>query len=588
MRFRNKIIVVYTLFSLLIMILFMGSYYYITRENVIEQECENVEILSEQMSRQYEEMLNFMETAYRYIVKDTDVLEAIRQLSKLPEEMDYTSFYFANATELVQEALYSDYIDSNFYQVVFFNQRGVTLSSSWEAEKSNPNVNNNSFEWLAEVDRVPYGEFYIRGIHLDDWGKVQGNVFSIVKRIQGDNRGYVEVQKSVDDLNNLFEFAENDTKVVLLDSQLKILYSSSDSQGDGGYHSFVSKENMDGSVYINEITGEREFVAGRISVGGTILLVIKSSENMKSQLNYTFMMILVFAAVFIGIALIYICVSAKQLTRPVEELKQLMVLTELNPTEGKVGLKTGGNEFEIMGESYQSMLNHLNKAMEREKRISLSQLQAQFDALQAQVNPHFIYNVLNVISGRGLVDGDEVICDICDDLAKILRYSTDTRERYATIQQECAYLESYFKLLKNRYGHKLEYSIEIAPEIENRIVPKLVLQQFAENSILHGFEQQMQVMRIEICGWQDETGWYIRIRDNGDGFSERVLSDMQDRMEKTRKQINDDIQNVELKIGGMGITNTYARLCLLYAANLKFQIENYEQGAEILFGEIEG
>lgn len=74
------------------------------------------------------------------------------------------------------------------------------------------------------------------------------------------------------------------------------------------------------------------------------------------------------------------------------------------------------------------MRERLYKAIRREKQLSDLQMQTQFDMLQAQVNPHFIYNVLNVISSRGSMNDDEVICDICDDLAGMLRYSTDTNK----------------------------------------------------------------------------------------------------------------------------------------------------------------
>ncbi len=108
------------------------------------------------------------------------------------------------------------------------------------------------------------------------------------------------------------------------------------------------------------------------------------------------------------------------------------------------------------------------------------QLQAQLDMLQAQVNPHFIYNTLNVISSRGILDDDEVICDICDDLAGMLRYSTDTEKKTATIRMELEYLRKYFSLMKYRYEYKLEYAIEMDPEIDEQWIPKLTVQQFVE------------------------------------------------------------------------------------------------------------
>ena len=148
------------------------------------------------------------------------------------------------------------------------------------------------------------------------------------------------------------------------------------------------------------------------------------------------------------------------------------------------------------------MRSRLSRAISRERQLQLLQLQAQFDMLQAQVNPHFIYNALNVISSRGILDDDEVICDMCDDLAGLLRYSTDTKEKYAAIREEITYLERYFSLLKYRYEHKLEYRIELDASIEEQRVPKLVIQQLAENSVNHGYANSSKVMEISVRGYR--------------------------------------------------------------------------------------
>ena len=140
------------------------------------------------------------------------------------------------------------------------------------------------------------------------------------------------------------------------------------------------------------------------------------------------------------------------------------------------------NEFKELSQIYKEMKEQLNQSIIREARLSTLQLQAQLDVLQAQVNPHFLYNVLNIISNRGVQDNDEVICDICDDLAGMLRYTTNTNERYADISSEKSYLQKYFSLLKYRYEHKLSYQIEIDDRISQQMLPKMILQQFVENS----------------------------------------------------------------------------------------------------------
>lgn len=118
----------------------------------------------------------------------------------------------------------------------------------------------------------------------------------------------------------------------------------------------------------------------------------------------------------------------------------LETLDQMEPLE----FRNENDEFQRIGQVYEEMRSRLSKSIGRERQLLTLQLQAQFDMLQAQVNPHFIYNALNVISSRGILDDDEVICEMCDELAGLLRYSTDTKEKYASIKTELTYLELYF------------------------------------------------------------------------------------------------------------------------------------------------
>lgn len=286
-------------------------------------------------------------------------------------------------------------------------------------------------------------------------------------------------------------------------------------------------------------------------------------------------------------SLLYVTVSTRHLTKPMIRLQEAFQNTSLETLTQSMDLdlKDGNDEFRKMGQVYEDMRSRLHTAIQREKQLSTLQLQTQFDVLQAQVNPHFIYNVLNVISGRGSLNDDEVICDICDELAGMLRYSTDTKEKYATLKAEITYLELYFSLLKYRYKHKLEYTLELDKTVENQILPKLVIQQLVENSINHGFQNISGIMRISVSSYKDESRWYIRVSDNGEGFSPGVKRDLDDKMNQLKEDLADNFQNVEMRIGGMGLLNTFARLYLLNGDDLVFRIQNKEEGgAEIIIG----
>ena len=232
--------------------------------------------------------------------------------------------------------------------------------------------------------------------------------------------------------------------------------------------------------------------------------------------------------------------------------------------------------FQELIDAYQAMMARLDKALRNEKQAAMLQLQAQFDTLQAQVNPHFIYNVLNTISSRAVLDNDETICEMCGCLGNMLRYSTNNKERYATVEKELEYLDNYFYLLKSRHENRLEADIDVDREIGRQIIPKMTLQQLAENCVKHGFKNTDSP--IHISGKVLKDRWIIRVQDGGPGISKEKLLELQSRLEEVRKDILERAIPAEMEIGGMGIVNTYTRCLLLYAEDLIFEMDNVPEG----------
>lgn len=275
---------------------------------------------------------------------------------------------------------------------------------------------------------------------------------------------------------------------------------------------------------------------------------------------------------------------ASKLSRPLTVLKDQMENTGIENMDAELVVPNTDDEVQAVGIAYQNLMHRLNESIVKERRMSLLQLQAQFDTLQAQVNPHFLYNVLNVISSRGIMDGDEEICEICGCLAAMLRYSTNTKERYATVEKELEYLERYIFLLKSRYEHRLEVEIDCEESVKQEQLPKIVLQQLVENSIQHGYNNSKNIMKIHVHGWRDENGWYFEVRDNGQGTTEEVREELNQKMKKIRKKIMSRGSSIEMEIGGMGLANTYARMFLLYNGRAVFRIRNLEEGLSVIIG----
>ena len=149
----------------------------------------------------------------------------------------------------------------------------------------------------------------------------------------------------------------------------------------------------------------------------------------------------------------------------------------------------------------------------------------------------------------------------------MFRYSTSTKERYATVEKEIEYLERYIFLLKSRYEHRLEVEVQCEDSIKQEILPKIVLQQLVENSVQHGYQNSKNIMKIQVKGWRDETGWYFEVRDNGQGATEEVREELNEKMRKIREKIMSRGSSIEM-----------------YNGKAVFRIRNMEEGLSVIIG----
>jgi len=189
------------------------------------------------------------------------------------------------------------------------------------------------------------------------------------------------------------------------------------------------------------------------------------------------------------------------------------------------------------------------------------------------------------LSNKGVENNDDEICEICEGIASMLRYSTSTLERSASIRDEIEHLSKYLSLMKKRFEHRLVFNIDIDNTIIGEKVPKIILQQVAENSIEHGFRNLRKVMEIRIRGYVDAGYWYIEITDNGEGFKPEISQRLQESIKKMERELTGDSLQTGYAIGGMGLINIYGRLKLFFKDNFVFELGNKPQGgAFVLIG----
>ncbi len=232
-----------------------------------------------------------------------------------------------------------------------------------------------------------------------------------------------------------------------------------------------------------------------------------------------------------GFVLLFLCTipivrrMAQIITRPLKQLSESMGIVETGDFQGAkvVFQETQSNdEAGRLAQDFQVMLDKINDLIHEnyEKQILLKD--TSYQMLQAQINPHFLYNTLNALNWMVRAGRNEEARKMIDELGQLLR-ATFTQEPYVTIAGELELVRSYVAIQQVRYQKRMEVSIVAEGELNSYLIPRLTLQPLVENAICYGVEESPSVCRIEIIAREEEEDIFLQVKDNGPGMDPQEL-----------------------------------------------------------------
>lgn len=256
-----------------------------------------------------------------------------------------------------------------------------------------------------------------------------------------------------------------------------------------------------------------------------------------------------------------------------------MKKVDLESTNVYIDVKTN-DEIGELAKSFNAMITRIDKLIKNEYLLLLNQKEAHLKALQAQINPHFLYNILQSISSIATINKIDEISIIAKSLGRMFRYSIKTEGVFVSVEEETNHLIDYLEIEKIRYPNKFEYKIIMSPECEGLKILKLTLQPIVENSIIHGFKKLRNTDKylIYIIFSKENDSLQIEISDNGIGIPKDILYEI-------NKYICSGESGYFTEASqGIGIKNVYSRLRLYYEENLSFKIDSIKDvGTSIIF-----
>ncbi|RXZ82055.1 sensor histidine kinase [Paenibacillaceae bacterium] len=230
--------------------------------------------------------------------------------------------------------------------------------------------------------------------------------------------------------------------------------------------------------------------------------------------------------------------------------------------------------------SYNRMSSKIEKLTDEVKKNESLKKEADMMALQAQINPHFLYNTLSSVHWMALMKGEDRIADMVGSLSDFLRFSLNSGQEFCTVNQEILHIDNYVNVQSIRYPDKFQYETDIAPELLERKMLKLLLQPLVENAMIHGILKREGIGNIRICVMEKEEGILFAVIDDGIGMSAATL-------EQLRSRITAKLESewTPGRPGGSyGLRNVHHRLLLHYGQDAGLQIESEEgSGTKITF-----
>ena len=207
----------------------------------------------------------------------------------------------------------------------------------------------------------------------------------------------------------------------------------------------------------------------------------------------------------------------------------------------------------------------LQQMLDSSELMKLNKRQAQYLALQNQINPHFLYNTLESIRSEALVGGLTALAEMTEALASFFRYTISKVENLVSVEEELQNCETYFKIQRYRFAERLQLTIQCdsgdREEIYNCRLPKLTMQPILENSIIHGTECKIGTGHLNIRLERTGKLLLIRISDDGVGMDEQTLARMNAQLQKSVRAVAS--QDAREK-GGIALRNVNNRIHLLF------------------------
>ena len=522
-QFRlNGLFVIVIIVPLLMMFVFLPKYIYEHNEGVNTRMTQG---LLGSMASNIDIYLSDLERVTLAPYLSDDILDALR-VKKMSgsNHFDPYEIYITNKAMTEEATMYFQLLRDDVTDVLLLPLDGSVYLVSEYNLGYDYKYNFTEQRWYIDAIEANGRAIYI-GLHEQDYlySNHKDNVFSVARAIKdpmsGAVLGIVVADTDVKLLEQIARSADfgADSITLILDGTGQTLYTSAYIESD------VVREVTCGEKIVMINNEQYEVISRDISSSEWKLAILLSCRELASGRKIIYISGVLTGGVWVILMISMMFYFSSAILKPFDKLVDVMHRVG----EGDFGARfhtERRDEVAELGERLNDMISQMNRLIAREHEAIETERRLEYESLQAQIRPHFLYNTFNGFIGLNRAEKREELEEMIFALSDMMRY-TYSAEGVVPLCSEIEILSRYCELQKLRFGDRLEYEIMIADECKSMPVPKLLLQPLVENSVIHGIEPLKDGGKLIVKAWMETDRLCLSICDNGTGFNVMALAE---------------------------------------------------------------
>lgn len=582
--YQKKTVLLFSILIGILILIFLVIYFNSQRNSIEQKEKETMKQLSVKAVNQLEEMLNNMHRISYGTAADKDVLAVMRRAEEYTGDENYFEKY-PQERKIIQMVLMklvgenfrnrsfhvitdkNDWLNLDIYDDAYINKEGIA-ALPWRTK-------------MEEEQKIKY----ITPLMKDGYLRTNSQIFSYVRQIQDEYQklGYIDIQYEKKMLDDIFKLQLNKEPIqVGVYYQDELFFYTDLKNSKNTILEFDKNIQYTENGLMQELkVQDKQYLVYGVDIPTyemQICLYVDEKSYM-GAIYESLIWIIILGIILIFVMIILVMLVTENLYRPIRQLRDSIQHMNYGELAINREIEDTDDEIQMLTSTFNEMLDKMKRSRNELVEAKTRAVRAKYEVLQAQINPHFMHNILSVIGLMGYQKGASEIMDICSDLTKMLQYTTDMGKSTVTIQEEAEHVSTYLKLMGYRYLERLQVEIYIPEEIQRVRVPKFILQPITENCFQHSFaNMRKKNYKIHVIGSGNDENWKIQILDNGDGFTEEALEKLIGQFQEIDVNLQEGNSIQEMGIGGMALVNTYARLAIYSEGQIHMKVGNRPEG----------